>query len=140
MSQAEVERLTGGELLERHRRTRLEREVALDERRAWCPVSDCQTICHVCPQAGDTTHTPLPSPVNRNSIFNISPYSTFLLNRNNENLLFAFVNKVDHREAKKNEYRFKMPSFRDFLCSILVGCSLQTYPFKVSKDCSTCCE
>ena len=40
------------DLLDKHKRHRLETEVTLDAGRTWCPAPDCQTICHVCP--GDT--------------------------------------------------------------------------------------
>ena len=51
ISLSELERLVGPEQVERHRQHRLDTEVALDVTRAWCPTTDCQTICHVCPQA-----------------------------------------------------------------------------------------
>ena len=42
----EIEGIAGKELLERHIEFRLDLEISLDSKRAWCPEPDCNTVCH----------------------------------------------------------------------------------------------
>ncbi|XP_063242071.1 probable E3 ubiquitin-protein ligase RNF144A [Bacillus rossius redtenbacheri] len=46
---AEIENLVTKELLEKHKKFRLNREVDLDRTRTWCPRAGCETVCSVCP-------------------------------------------------------------------------------------------
>ncbi|KAL1517841.1 hypothetical protein ABEB36_001552 [Hypothenemus hampei] len=45
----EIKRLAGNELLEKHKKYRLNREVELDKSRMWCPRAGCETVCQLCP-------------------------------------------------------------------------------------------
>ncbi|XP_074028231.1 probable E3 ubiquitin-protein ligase RNF144A [Leptinotarsa decemlineata] len=48
--QEEIKRLAGSDLLEKHKKYRLNREVELDKSRTWCPRAGCETVCTMCPQ------------------------------------------------------------------------------------------
>lgn len=50
----EVEALAGKDVMDKHKRYRLNTEVALDKDRAWCPQAGCETICHICSTANST--------------------------------------------------------------------------------------
>ncbi|KAG5898064.1 hypothetical protein JTB14_001770 [Gonioctena quinquepunctata] len=47
--QEEIKRLAGSDLLEKHKKYRLNREVELDKSRTWCPRAGCETVCTMCP-------------------------------------------------------------------------------------------
>ncbi|XP_065161605.1 probable E3 ubiquitin-protein ligase RNF144A-A [Atheta coriaria] len=47
--QDEIKRLVGDEMLEKHLKYRLNREVEIDKNRMWCPRAGCETVCSVCP-------------------------------------------------------------------------------------------
>ncbi|GLH05748.1 Potential E3 ubiquitin-protein ligase ariadne-1 [Gryllus bimaculatus] len=49
ISMSEIENLVSVELVEKHRKFRLNREVDLDVNRTWCPRAGCETVCSVCP-------------------------------------------------------------------------------------------
>ncbi|KAJ8915856.1 hypothetical protein NQ315_004670 [Exocentrus adspersus] len=49
LQQEEIKRLVGSDLLEKHRKYRLNREVELDKSRTWCPRAGCETVCTLCP-------------------------------------------------------------------------------------------
>ncbi|XP_066993080.1 E3 ubiquitin-protein ligase RNF144B [Anabrus simplex] len=49
ISLSEIENLVTVELVEKHRKFRLNREVDLDTTRTWCPRAGCETVCAVCP-------------------------------------------------------------------------------------------
>uniref|UniRef100_A0AAR5P396 RBR-type E3 ubiquitin transferase n=1 Tax=Dendroctonus ponderosae TaxID=77166 RepID=A0AAR5P396_DENPD len=49
LQQDEIRRLGGNELLEKHQKYRLNREVELDKNRTWCPRAGCETVCRLCP-------------------------------------------------------------------------------------------
>ncbi len=53
----EVEAIAGGDVAEKHRRFRLNTEVALDRNRTWCPAPDCGTICHICQPSSSAAAT-----------------------------------------------------------------------------------
>ena len=42
----EIEDIVGKELFERHIEFRLNVEISLDSKRAWCPKPDCNNVCH----------------------------------------------------------------------------------------------
>jgi len=48
ISLAEVDVLVSKELVEKHNKFRLNREVDLDVNRIWCPRAGCETVCNVC--------------------------------------------------------------------------------------------
>ncbi|XP_059490801.1 probable E3 ubiquitin-protein ligase RNF144A-A [Neocloeon triangulifer] len=45
----EIETLVSTDLMEKHRKFRLDKEVDMDSGRTWCPRAGCETICTVCP-------------------------------------------------------------------------------------------
>ncbi|XP_076264260.1 E3 ubiquitin-protein ligase RNF144A isoform X2 [Rhynchophorus ferrugineus] len=49
LQQDEIKRLAGNELLEKHKKYRLNREIELDKSRCWCPRAGCETVCTLCP-------------------------------------------------------------------------------------------
>lgn len=49
LQQDEIKRLVGSDLLEKHKKYRLNREVELDKSRTWCPRAGCETVCSLCP-------------------------------------------------------------------------------------------
>lgn len=49
LQQDEIKRLAGCQLLEKHRKYRLNREVEVDNTRMWCPRAGCETVCTLCP-------------------------------------------------------------------------------------------
>ncbi|XP_018567780.1 E3 ubiquitin-protein ligase RNF144A [Anoplophora glabripennis] len=49
LQQEEIKRLAGSDLLEKHKKYRLNREVELDKTRTWCPRAGCETVCSMCP-------------------------------------------------------------------------------------------
>ena len=49
ISMEEIEQITDKELLEKHKKFRLNTEVLLDPKRAWCPKPGCDTICQLGP-------------------------------------------------------------------------------------------
>lgn len=49
LSLAEVEALVTPDVMERHRKFRLNVEVDRDSERVWCPRAGCETACRVCP-------------------------------------------------------------------------------------------
>ncbi|XP_017771159.1 PREDICTED: probable E3 ubiquitin-protein ligase RNF144A-A, partial [Nicrophorus vespilloides] len=49
LQQDEIKRLAGNELLEKHLKYRLNREVEIDKSRMWCPRAGCETVCNLCP-------------------------------------------------------------------------------------------
>ncbi|KAJ8948811.1 hypothetical protein NQ318_013463, partial [Aromia moschata] len=49
LQQEEIKRLAGNDLLEKHKKYRLNREVELDKTRTWCPRAGCETVCTLCP-------------------------------------------------------------------------------------------
>ncbi|CAH1113308.1 unnamed protein product [Psylliodes chrysocephalus] len=50
LQEEEIKRLAGSDLLEKHKKYRLNREVELDKSRTWCPRAGCETVCSLCPQ------------------------------------------------------------------------------------------
>ncbi|CAG2068907.1 unnamed protein product, partial [Timema podura] len=52
ISLEEVENLVTEQLMDKHRRFRLDREVDMDCSRSWCPRAGCETVCSVCPAGG----------------------------------------------------------------------------------------
>ncbi|PNF18383.1 E3 ubiquitin-protein ligase RNF144A [Cryptotermes secundus] len=48
ISLLEIEILVSKELVEKHSKFRLNREVDLDVNRTWCPRAGCETVCNVC--------------------------------------------------------------------------------------------
>lgn len=48
ISISEIEILVSKELVEKHSKFRLNREVDLDVNRTWCPRAGCETVCSVC--------------------------------------------------------------------------------------------
>ncbi|XP_050517258.1 E3 ubiquitin-protein ligase RNF19A [Diabrotica virgifera virgifera] len=50
LDEEEIKRLAGNDLLEKHKKYRLNREVELDKNRTWCPRAGCETVCSMCPQ------------------------------------------------------------------------------------------
>ncbi|XP_071451404.1 uncharacterized protein [Hetaerina americana] len=57
---AEIERLVGSDLTQKHHRFRLNKEVDLDINRTWCPVAGCETVCTIHAPASDSS--PLSTP------------------------------------------------------------------------------
>ncbi|XP_030755406.1 probable E3 ubiquitin-protein ligase RNF144A isoform X2 [Sitophilus oryzae] len=49
LQQDEIKRLAGNDLLEKHKKYRLNREIELDKSRCWCPRAGCETVCSLCP-------------------------------------------------------------------------------------------
>lgn len=49
ISISEMENLVTAELIDKHKKFRLNREVDLDIGRTWCPRAGCETVCSVCP-------------------------------------------------------------------------------------------
>nr|CAI5870181.1 unnamed protein product [Callosobruchus analis] len=49
LHEEEIKRLAGTNLLEKHKKYRLNREVDLDSTRTWCPRAGCETVCRLCP-------------------------------------------------------------------------------------------
>lgn len=49
LQQDEIKRLAGCEMLEKHNKYRLNREVEIDKTRMWCPRAGCETVCSLCP-------------------------------------------------------------------------------------------
>ncbi|CAG9761572.1 unnamed protein product [Ceutorhynchus assimilis] len=49
LQQDEIKRLAGNDLLDKHKKYRLNREVELDKSRMWCPRAGCETVCRLCP-------------------------------------------------------------------------------------------
>ncbi|XP_049862750.1 E3 ubiquitin-protein ligase RNF144A isoform X2 [Schistocerca gregaria] len=49
ISISEMETLVTADLIEKHKKFRLNREVDLDVARTWCPRAGCETVCSVCP-------------------------------------------------------------------------------------------
>ncbi|XP_065348724.1 probable E3 ubiquitin-protein ligase RNF144A isoform X1 [Cloeon dipterum] len=45
----EIESLVSTDLMEKHQKFRLDKEVDLDSGRTWCPRAGCETICTICP-------------------------------------------------------------------------------------------
>ncbi|KAI4470702.1 rbr family ring finger and ibr domain-containing [Holotrichia oblita] len=45
----EIKKLVGDDLLEKHRKYRLNREIEIDKNRTWCPQAGCETVCTLCP-------------------------------------------------------------------------------------------
>ncbi|XP_014222585.1 E3 ubiquitin-protein ligase RNF144A [Trichogramma pretiosum] len=45
LSMKEIKTLVSEELLEKHKKFRLNRDVSMDKDRAWCPRAGCETIC-----------------------------------------------------------------------------------------------
>ncbi|XP_057662100.1 uncharacterized protein LOC130897326 isoform X2 [Diorhabda carinulata] len=50
LNEEEIKRLVGNDLLDKHKKYRLNREVELDKSRTWCPRAGCETVCNLCPQ------------------------------------------------------------------------------------------
>ncbi|XP_069701492.1 uncharacterized protein [Periplaneta americana] len=48
ISLSEMEILVSVDLVEKHKKFRLNREVDLDVSRTWCPRAGCETVCNVC--------------------------------------------------------------------------------------------
>ncbi|PSN53680.1 putative E3 ubiquitin-protein ligase [Blattella germanica] len=48
ISLSEIETLVSQDLVEKHNKFRLNREVDLDVNRTWCPRAGCETVCNVC--------------------------------------------------------------------------------------------
>ncbi|TDG47072.1 hypothetical protein AWZ03_006509 [Drosophila navojoa] len=55
ISLPEIANLTTTNLLKKHHRYRLNREIELDKTRTWCPRAGCETICMVGSSAGTAT-------------------------------------------------------------------------------------
>ncbi|XP_050293584.1 E3 ubiquitin-protein ligase RNF144A isoform X2 [Anthonomus grandis grandis] len=49
LEEDEIQRLVGSDLLEKHNKYRLNREIELDKSRMWCPRAGCETVCRLCP-------------------------------------------------------------------------------------------
>ncbi|KAB0792573.1 hypothetical protein PPYR_14532 [Photinus pyralis] len=49
LTEDEIDRLVGKDLLQKHKKYRLNREVELDKNRTWCPRAGCETVCTLCP-------------------------------------------------------------------------------------------
>nr|XP_022919933.1 uncharacterized protein LOC111428579 [Onthophagus taurus]XP_022919942.1 uncharacterized protein LOC111428579 [Onthophagus taurus]XP_022919950.1 uncharacterized protein LOC111428579 [Onthophagus taurus] len=49
LNQEEIRKLVGDDLLVKHKKYRLNREIEIDKNRTWCPQAGCETVCNVCP-------------------------------------------------------------------------------------------
>lgn len=55
---AEIESLVDGNMYERYRRLRHQREIELDPNRTFCPEAGCEAICHVCSTSTGERYNP----------------------------------------------------------------------------------
>ncbi|BET03021.1 ubiquitin conjugating enzyme 7 interacting protein [Nesidiocoris tenuis] len=58
VSLSEIENLVNSDLMEKHRRYRLNKEVEDNEKLIWCPSAGCETVCTLTPQSAHKVHCP----------------------------------------------------------------------------------
>uniref|UniRef100_A0A0K8STN0 E3 ubiquitin-protein ligase RNF144B n=2 Tax=Lygus hesperus TaxID=30085 RepID=A0A0K8STN0_LYGHE len=55
---SEIENLVNSDLMEKHKRYRLNKEVEDNEKLIWCPSAGCETVCTLTPQSAHKVHCP----------------------------------------------------------------------------------
>ncbi|CAB0004763.1 unnamed protein product [Nesidiocoris tenuis] len=58
VSLSEIENLVNSDLMEKHRRYRLNKEVEDNEKLIWCPSAGCETVCTLTPLSAHKVHCP----------------------------------------------------------------------------------